>query len=274
MIPDQQIKHTIKVNPMITKSDDLTFSEHFAEFRKKIIITLIFFIIFFGISWFFRNDLLNIYLLPLKKAMAVYKGKVVLLKIMDKFIIHLKTCGFFAVLASIPIAYLNVWDFVSPALYKKEKFFMLFFLFGSLIFLFSGLFLSYFYVIPYGFQYLMKYSLNPSGFFFKQIIPNEITLSLSEHIAFTQKFLLIFGFVFQVPLVMIIISKIGLIKVDFFKKHRKILYVFSLFVSALFTPPDPFTMIAMGIPLILLYEFGIFMSSFFLKFGKKEKIDD
>jgi sec-independent protein translocase protein TatC len=73
---------------------------------------------------------------------------------------------------------------------------------------------------------------------------------------------------------MIIISKIGLIKVDFFKKHRKILYVFSLFVSALFTPPDPFTMIAMGIPLILLYEFGIFMSSFFLKFGKKEKIDD
>ncbi len=255
---------------MTDSNPQLTFSEHFYILRKKIIITLVFFIIFFAIAWFFRNDLLNIYLLPLKKAMTLYKGKIVLLKIMDKFLIHLKTCGFFAVLASIPIAYINIWSFVEPALYKKEKFFLLFFLLGSLIFLFSGLFLSYFYVIPYGFQYLMKYSLNPSGFFFKQIIPNEITLSLSEHIAFTQKFLLIFGVVFQVPLFMIIVTRIGLISVDFFKRHRKILYIVSLFISAFFTPPDPFTMIAMGIPLILLYEFGIFMSSFFLKFGKKK----
>jgi len=253
------------------EEENNTFWSHLEELRKRLIYIAITFVVIFLAIWTFRNDILNIYLIPIVAAIDANSGELVLLKIMDKFYIHLKTSIFFTIVIILPVIYYHIWKFISPGLFKKERLGFSFLGLGSLTFFFLGLITAYFLVIPYGVEYLVKYSTDTGGIIKDLIAPNKLTLSLSDYVEFTQKFLLIFGFIFQTPLLMVIITRLGIINISSIIKYRRHSYILCLSISAFFTPPDPVTMLGMGLPLIILFEVGIVLSKIFIK--KKEEQD-
>ena len=205
-----------------------SFWTHLEELRKRLIYIAISFVIIFLAIWAFRNDILNIYLIPIVAAIDANSGELVLLKIMDKFYIHLKTSIFFTVVIILPIIYFHIWKFISPGLFKKERLGFSFLGLGSLTFFFLGLITAYFLVIPYGVEYLVKYSTDTGGIIKDLISPNKLTLSLSDYVEFTQKFLLIFGFIFQTPLLMVILTRLGIINISSIIKYRRHSYILCL----------------------------------------------
>ena len=245
--------------------ENKSFWTHLEELRKRLIYIAISFVVIFLAIWTFRNDILNIYLIQIVAAIDANSGELVLLKIMDKFYIHLKTSIFFTIVTILPIIYYHIWRFISPGLFKRERLGFSFLGLGSLTFFYLGLITAYFLVIPYGVEYLVKYSTDTGGIIKDLIAPNKLTLSLSDYVEFTQKFLLIFGFIFQTPLLMVIVTRLGIINISSIIKYRRHSYILCLSISAFFTPPDPVTMLGMGLPLIVLFEVGIVLSKIFIK---------
>jgi len=247
-----------------------SFWEHFGELRLRLIYTVLFFSVVFLLLWFVRNDLLNIYLAPLHGLMQKVSGEIVLLKIMDKFFIHLKTCLFFTTIISLPFVILQIWGFVAPGLYAGEKKTVGLLMVFVLLFFYLGLCLSYFFIIPFGFEFLVNYSAQEMGVFSSLILPTRLTISLSEQVGFTQKFLLLFGFIFQTPLVMAILVKAGFLSVKTLSFYRRNIIFLCFIVAAILTPPDPITMVGMGVPLVILYELGLVFCRLIEKKGNQQ----
>ena len=230
------------------------------ELRKVLIKLIIFFSICFIALWIFRGDLLNIYLFPLEKLLTGNRGDLVLLKIVDKFFIHLKSTLFFSLIVTSPYLFYQVWSFVSPALYRSEKGAFRTLFLGSLLLFYIGLGVGYFMVIPFGFNFLIEYSSGDQAVLTNLALKSSLTISLLDQVAFTQKFLLIFGTIFQLPLLMTILAKLKIISIDKFSHYRRHAYIICMALSAILTPPDPLTMIGLSLPLIVLYEVGIVVS--------------
>jgi sec-independent protein translocase protein TatC len=253
-----------QVEDKLTDENNNSFFDHLGELRKRFITIAIVVTIVFLALWSFRNDLLNIYLLPIKDSLEKAAGQVVFLRMTDRFIIHLKTCFFFTITAAMPFIFFQVWRFVSPGLYAKERRTMSLLGILTIILFYSGMAVAYFVIIPFGFDFLIEYSAMGQGFIGEQVMATELAFSLNEQVGFTQKFLLVFGFMFQTPLVMLTLCKSGVVATETFSKYRRLAIVLVFVVAAILTPPDPVTMIGLGVPLLALFEFGLLLCKVFV----------
>ena len=150
--------------------------------------------------------------------------------------------------------------FLAPALYQKEKgYFIPFVLFSTLLFIVGALF-GYFIVFPYGFKFLVGYATEDI-----QILP-----SVKQYFSFSLRLLLAFGAVFEMPVVVLFTSKIGLVTPAMMKKYRKFAILCAFVLAAILTPPDVATQIMMALPIIVLYEVSIGISRIVYR-KKKER---
>jgi sec-independent protein translocase protein TatC len=153
--------------------------------------------------------------------------------------------GFFL---SFPYLLIELWGFVGPALYRSEKKVFWIFAISSYVFFIGGALFGYFIVFPYGFDFFL--SLTQMG----EIMPS---LSVGEYLGFAVKLLMAFGFIFELPLATFILARMGVVTPELMIKQARIAIVVIFILSALLTPPDPFTMILMAGPLLLLYILSI-----------------
>jgi sec-independent protein translocase protein TatC len=151
--------------------------------------------------------------------------------------------------------------FVAPGLYAKEKRLMLPIVFLSTIFFVGGAFFGYFIVFPFGFKFFL-------GFASETIRPLP---SMREYLSFASKLLLAFGLVFELPLVITFLAKLGIVSVSFLKKNRKYAILLIFVGAAILTPPDVVTQVMMALPLMILYEISIIGAKIF---GKKKPAED
>jgi sec-independent protein translocase protein TatC len=153
--------------------------------------------------------------------------------------------------------------FVSPGLYREEKKYILPIIILSLIFFIAGASFGYFIVFPYGFQFFLGFTTETI-----QAMP-----SMKEYLSFASKMLLAFGFVFELPLVLTFLSRMGLVTPAFLKKNRKYALLLFFVVAAILTPPDVVSQIMMAMPLIVLYEVGIIGASIFARKSTAQEED-
>jgi sec-independent protein translocase protein TatC len=151
------------------------------------------------------------------------------------------------VVFSIPVLFYQFWMFVSPGLYKNEKKYLLPIVILSVIFFGLGASFGYFLVFPYGFKFFLGFSNETI-----QAMP-----SMKEYLSFASKMLLAFGFVFEMPLVLTFMARMGLVTVPFLRKNRKYAILIFFIGAAIITPPDVVTQIMMALPLMFLYEISI-----------------
>lgn len=173
---------------------------------------------------------------------------------------NVKVAGLFALVLSTPYVLGEVWQFVVPGLHVHERRFVGPFVLISTVAFYAGILFSFFFVLPFALNFLVSYGVN-AGF-----IPQ---ISIEAYVGFALWFLLVFGVIFEVPLAITLMAKIGWVDAPFLKRYRKWAFLGAFIFAALLTPtPDPFNQCLMALPMYVFYEVGIVSAGFF---GKKRK---
>ena len=240
----------------------IPFTSHLEELRRRLIISFIAVAIGFVLSYGFKEKLFQILTRPLISVMKT-GDKLIFTGLPEAFFTYLKVAFLSGIILAAPIIFYEFWVFVAPGLYNKEKRLMVPIVFLSTLFFVGGSFFGYFIVFPYGFKFFL-------GFASETIRPLP---SMREYLSFASKLLLAFGLVFELPLVITFLAKLGMVSVSFLKKNRKYALLLFFVGAAILTPPDVVTQVMMALPLMVLYEISIIGARIF---GKKtpEKDDN
>lgn len=169
------------------------------------------------------------------------------------FVIRLKVSLVVGIILALPVLVYEIWAFVSTGLHDNERRHVLWYAPASFVLFLAGAGLAYFIVLPVGVAFLLKQG---DAFGLRAV------LTINEYAPLVMWLLLGFGIIFQTPLVVLFLTRVGLVGPDALARSRRVAILVVFIIAALLTPPDPFTQIAMAIPLIGLYEFSILLSRF------------
>jgi len=227
----------------------LPISEHLEELRSRIINSIIVVVVLFFISWFFKLRILDIIKKPHSITMESLglSQSLQVLSYQEGFYAYIKLCLMTAVFLAYPVILYQIWKFVEAGLYKKERRYVRIFAPISFIAFIIGVLFGYFFLIPFGLQFLIK------------VLGGEIQpiITMSQYISLVTMLTLALGVVFQLPLIMLFVSRIGMLKAEDFIKWRMYAILIIFILAAVITPPDPFTQVMTALPMIILYEIGI-----------------
>lgn len=238
----------------------MTFTAHLEELRSRLLKCLVAVGIGFAGSYFFKEEFFQILSRPLLRAMGD-KGTMIFTGVPEPFFVYLKVALVAGIFFSAPLIIYEIWAFVAPGLYVQEKRYVVPFVFFSSLLFLLGTFFAYSVVCPLGFKFLL-------GFAAHDIQP---MLAIKEYFSFSTKLLLAFGFVFQLPLFIVFLSKAGIVTPQTLSRQRKYVILLIFAVAAFLTPPDVATQFMMAGPLFALFEVGIIMARIF---GKKGEVPE
>ena len=242
------------------EDDKLPFTAHLEELRSRLITCFIAVGVGFVLSYGFKEELFKILLMPLLSVMKSGE-ELIFTGLPEAFFTYLKVAFLSGLILSSPVIIYQFWMFVAPGLYNKERRTLIPIIILSSLFLIGGSLFGYFIVFPLGFQFFLGYS-------------NETIharLSIKEYLGLASKLLLAFGIVFELPIVITFLARLGIVSVDFLKKNRKYALLLFFIGAAMLTPPDVVTQIMMALPLMVLYEISIIGARIF---GRKKPEDE
>jgi len=254
----------------------MSLIEHLSELRKRIVICLVALVIAFIFTFNYSEQIFKLLLFPLDYTPKIslnyglvfvpdqklHNTKLVFLGPAEAFWMNMKVALVSGFVLTIPIIFLQIWKFVAPGLHQHEKKYIVVFVLSATLLFLIGIGFCYFIVLPFAMGFLLNYKVG------EFLMP---MLSVGLYVDFLLKFLLAFGFVFELPVLIVITTRMGLISPQTLKKYRKLAIVLSFVVAAIVTPtPDAFNQTLMAVPMIILYELGIWVSILINKKGKDD----
>jgi len=227
---------------------EMSLTDHLEELRKTLIRILAILAVAFVFCYGFGDVISEFLLSPLR---AVLKdsssGEIVYLGLLDKVVSQLQVAFWSSIIFSSPLWFYQLWLFIRPALYERELKVTRPFVFVGFILFCLGIAFGYMIVFPLTFETLMSWGVQNV----------KATINLKDYLVLSSKVLVFLGIVFQLPNVLLILGFMGLVTKYSLRNMRRYVYVgFSVF-AAMLTPPDPYTMLGLWLPLILLFEIGI-----------------
>jgi sec-independent protein translocase protein TatC len=229
--------------------DRMSFLEHLEELRVRLIHSIAALAVGFGVCWFFREPIFHFLTEPLRRA---YPGiKFITTGPSEALILYMKMAFFVGIFVAAPYILYQVWAFIAPGLYAHEKAYAVpFIVAGSLFFLGGGAF-GHFYLFPLTFRFLGEFAGDDMTYMPK----------VDEYYTFYSWFLLGLGLVFQLPVVIFVLSRIGLVTPAFLMRNFKYAVLIAFVVAAIVTPtPDIVTQSLLALPMIGLYLLGVFVA--------------
>ena len=234
---------------------NMTLLDHLRELRKRLIICFVCFFCLFGVCWLFAADILNILMLPLARIMEEVGGsnRMIFTGLTEGFFTYLKVSAFGAFLFSFPIFVWQLWRFLAPGLYKKEKKAVMPLLLSSPALFWVGAGMVYFIIIPLAWRFLLGFQ-TVAG---ETALPIELEARVSEYLSLVMTLIIAFGVCFQLPVLLVLFVFAGVISSASLKNARRYAVVAIFVIAAIVTPPDVISQIGLAIPLLLLYELTI-----------------
>lgn len=245
---------------MLEEDEKIPFTSHLEELRSRLIKCFIAVGAGFALSYGFKEILFKILVRPLVKVMAE-GDHLIFTGLPEAFFTYLKVALLSGLMLASPVILYQFWMFVAPGLYKKERRLLGPVVLLSSFFFIAGALFGYFIVFPWGFKFFL-------GFATESIRPLP---AMKEYLSFSAKLLLAFGLVFELPMILTFLARLGIVSVNFLKRNRKYALLLSFVVGAILTPPDVVTQIMMAVPLIAMYELSIIGARIF---GKKKPQED
>lgn len=229
----------------------------FSELRSRLIYSLIVLFLLFAVLIYFANDLYTLLAAPLVQCLP--QGHLIATQVLAPFFVPFKLAFMTAIILAAPFFFYQGWAFVAPALYGHERKMLWPFLLMSVLLFYAGIMFAYFVIFPMLFQFIAK------------TVPQGVMLSpdINEYLEFTTKLSLIFGVLFEIPVIMVLLVFSQLVTRERFINMRSYALLSAFIVGMLIAPPDVLSQTLLALPIWLLYELGIFVSYFF---GKKVKI--
>jgi len=241
----------------IPEEEKKSFTEHLEDLRHCLIVSAIAVAAGFVVCYFFKERLFGILMQPLVVSLPP-KSTLIFTSLPEAFFTYLKVSLLGGIFLSAPLVLYQLWTFVSPGLYRNEKRYVIPFVLFSTIFFVGGALFGYFVVFPFGFKFFL-------GFTTEYIRPMP---TIKEYFGFAAKLLFAFGVIFELPLFVLFLARIGLVNAKMMRKYRKYAILMVFVASAILTPPDVMTQLMMAGPLLILYEISVWVAS---AFGRKAK---
>ena len=232
----------------------LPLTAHLQELRKRLILSFIAVGAGFILCYALAQPIFEILAKPLLRVMPA-GGSLIFTSVAEAFFTYMKVAFIAGLILASPFVLYQIWAFVAPGLYQKEKRYVVPFVLGGSLFFAMGVLFGYFVAIPIGFKFLLGYATD-----FIKPMP-----SMKEYLSFSIKFLLAFGLVFEFPVVLVLLAKIGVIDAKMLARQRKYAILLIFVFAAVMTPPDIVSQVLMALPLMGLYELSILLSKIFGK---------
>ena len=248
-----------------------SFTSHFVELRSRLIKSIIFVLIVFVISYTFAEQIYNFLVEPYANAVKDDQNsrRLIFTALHETFITYLKVAFFAAIFIGSPIILIQIYKFIAPGLYKNEKKAILpYLIFTPILFLLGGL-LVYYLVMPLAIKFFLSFETSGSS----TSLPIQLEAKVNEYLSLIMRLIFAFGISFQLPILLNLLARIGVVNSNYLKKTRRYIIVIIFTVAAILTPPDPITQIGLAIPLLLLYELSIITVKFTEK-KKDERVED
>jgi sec-independent protein translocase protein TatC len=242
--------------------EQLPFTTHLEELRKRLIISAAAWLVGFLVCYSFSEQLFQFISEPVRNALP--KGSsLVFINAIEPFFTYLKIGALAGLLVALPVIFWQIWAFVAPGLYSNEKKFAIPFVLASCLCFATGTYFGFVFVFPTIFTFLIKYGTGTG----------QITamLSMGSYLSLSSKLLLAFGLVFELPIIIFFLARMGIVDHKWLSRNRKFALIIAFVVGAVLTPPDVFSQAAIAIPFVLLYEVGIWVAYIF---GKRKPAAD
>ena len=222
--------------------------DHLIELRTRLMRSIIALGIAFAVCFYFADDIFAILVRPLAQAFPDGDGRLIYTKLYEAFFVNVKVALFAAFLVSFPIIANQLWAFVAPGLYAREKKAFLPFLLATPVLFGAGAALAYFVVMPAAFKWFIGFQGETSG------IPVEALPAMGDFLDLVMHFILAFGISFLLPVLLLLLNRAGLVSREQFARSRRYVIVGIFIVAAIATPPDVVSQLILAIPLMLLFE--------------------
>ena len=222
--------------------------EHLIELRKRLLLCLATLVVTFFFCFYFAKDIFAVLVQPLLRA---GQGKLIYTDIFEAFFTQVKVALWAALMLSFPMLAIQLWRFVAPGLYAKEKNAFLPFLVLTPFFFAAGACFAYFVAMPWALHFLLSYQGDVGG------IQQEALPGVGNYLNFVTRFLFGFGAAFLLPILLMILERAGIVTREQLAKSRRYAIVASAAVAAVLTPPDVVSMLLLLVPLYSLYELAI-----------------
>ena len=255
---------------------EMPFLEHLEELRSRLIKALVAVAFFTLLGWFFIDHIFTFLVAPYKQAIALANEKIndpaqvqalrlIYLNPTGGFMIFLKLAITVGILASIPVIVYQLWQFVAPGLLAKEKHVVPWIVFFTTLCFLAGAAFCYFVVLKYGLGFLLTFQS-------ETLAP---MISIDEYFGFVTILLVVFGLVFEMPVIAYFLTRIGLLTPEFLRQKRRYGIVTMVVAAAVLTPStDAFTMMLLAVPLLMLYEVSIWVSKVALPKEMKQALEE
>jgi len=247
---------------------DSGFISHLTELRTRLIHSFIFLLSFFIVCYFFADYIYGFLVDPYAQAVKEYniERRLIFTALQETFLTYIKVAFFTSFFITSPFILIQVWKFIAPGLYDHEKSSIMPYLVITPILFFLGGALVYYLVMPLAIKFFL--SFESTGAITN--LPIQLEAKVNEYLSLVMKLIFAFGLSFQLPVVLSLLARIGVVDSQFLKTRRKYVIVIIFAAAAILTPPDPITQIGLAIPLLILYELSIFSVSLIEKRSKKE----
>ena len=222
--------------------------EHLIELRRRLMWSLASLVVCFFVCFAFAKNIFAVLVQPLLKA---GQGKLIYTDIFEAFFTQVKVSVFAALMLSFPVIATQLWRFIAPGMYAKEKKAFLPFLLLTPVFFAAGASFAYFVAMPWALHFLLSYQGDVGG------IQQEALPGVGNYLTFVTRFLFGFGAAFLLPILLMILERAGIVTREQLAKSRRYAIVGAAGVAAVLTPPDVVSMLMLLVPLYGLYEFAI-----------------
>ena len=250
----------------MTKSNNSSsFVGHLSELRSRLIKSFIFLILLFIISYFFSTEIYSFLVQPYADAVLDKNldRRLIFTALHEAFLTYLKVAFFAAFFIACPFFLIQLWKFVAPGLYNNEKKALLPYLVATPVLFILGGFIVYYLIMPLAIKFFLGFeTVAEPG-----VIAIQLEAKVNEYLSLIMRLIFAFGVSFQLPVILSLLARIGIIDSDYLRQRRKYFVVSIFALAAILTPPDPITQIGLALPLLLLYELSILT----VKFIEKKK---
>lgn len=242
---------------MNDKSAPTSFMEHATELRQRLIYCVIALVLSSIVAYVFVEEIYGFLVKPLADAMGPSDSqRLIYTNLTEAFFTYMKVSIFAGAFITFPFILTQVWRFIAPGLYKNERRTVLPFLIAAPVLFFTGGALVYYIVIPLAWQFFLSFQSTGAD----TILPIMLEARVGDYLDLVMTLIFAFGICFQLPVLIALLAKAGLVKSVALRRYRRYAVVIIFIISAILTPPDIISQISLAIPLMVLYELSIFLA--------------
>ena len=222
--------------------------DHLVELRRRLLWSVAVLALLFFTSLYFATDIFAFLVQPL---LAAGEGRIIFTDVFEAFFVEVKVALFTALMIGFPFFAIQLWKFVAPGLYAKEKMALLPFLLLTPVFFIGGAAFAYYLAMPWALHFLLGYQGDVGG------VERDALPGIGNYLSFCTRFLFGFGIAFLLPILLMILERAGLITREQLTRSRRYAIVGAVAIAAVLTPPDAVSQLMLAVPLYALYEFAI-----------------